>query len=663
MTDILMPTPERSDRDIVTRVVLQRLVLPADADFDTLPLYVEKGVVRPNPEVEKDDKTVLPPITGHEMHPDLVLGRHRMRIPAGTRASFATYFNAFPASYWRRWTPVTTVTVRIEVSGQADVIVYRTNVRGDQNRVANASTGSATGTTPVEFDLPLDQFGDGGWYWFDVVAGADDVVVESAEWSTQVPNSDPGTLSIGITTFNRPADCVKLLTSLASEPDVLDLLDAVFVVDQGTQHVADDPGFPAVADSLGQRLQLIRQPNLGGSGGFSRSMHEASINGRSRYVLLLDDDALVEPEGILRAVTFADLCRVPTIVGGHMLTMHAKSMLHAFGETVNPYRFFWGPAPRTVHSHDLAQQPLRATRWLHRRVDVDYNGWWMCLIPTEVVRSLGLALPIFIKWDDAEYSLRAKEAHIPTVSLPGVAVWHVSWADKDDAIDWQAYHHARNRLLVALLHSPYPRGGRVVVESMAAQVKHALSMQYTTAELRLQAVEDLLSGPDHLHRTLPTKLDEIRAFRKGQDDATVERNPLAFPPVRRAKPPKRGKDPTEPGGAIGRYITAASGVVRQFRPVRPTSGANPEAWVAAPDSRWWLLSRFDSAVVSSADGAGAAWYRRDRDRFSDIVRRSAVLHQRLAAEWEVLAQEYREAEPALTDPRAWTSTWGDDGDG
>ena len=25
-------------------------------------------------------------------------------------------------------------------------------------------------------------------------------------------------------------------------------------------------------------------------------------------------------------------------------------------------------------------------------MDADYNGWWFCLIPTEVVRAIGLSL-------------------------------------------------------------------------------------------------------------------------------------------------------------------------------------------------------------------------------------------------------------------------------
>jgi len=74
------------------------------------------------------------------------------------------------------------------------------------------------------------------------------------------------------------------------------------------------------------------------------------------------------------------------------------------------------------------------------------------MIPRQVAEELGQPLPLFIKWDDAEYGLRAGEHGYPTVTLPGAAIWHMAWSDKDDAIDWQAYFHLRNRLVVAALH-------------------------------------------------------------------------------------------------------------------------------------------------------------------------------------------------------------------
>ena len=74
------------------------------------------------------------------------------------------------------------------------------------------------------------------------------------------------------------------------------------------------------------------------------------------------------------------------------------------------------------------------------------------MIPRQVAEELGQPLPLFIKWDDADYGLRAAEHGYGTVTMPGTAIWHMAWSDKDDAIDWQAYFHLRNRLVVAAMH-------------------------------------------------------------------------------------------------------------------------------------------------------------------------------------------------------------------
>ena len=78
----------------------------------------------------------------------------------------------------------------------------------------------------------------------------------------------------------------------------------------------------------------------------------------------------------------------------------------------------------------------------------------MCLIPRAVAEDVGLPLPLFIKWDDAEYGLRARSRGYRTATVPGIAIWHMSFLEKDDTSDWQAYFHYRNRLVAAALHGP-----------------------------------------------------------------------------------------------------------------------------------------------------------------------------------------------------------------
>ncbi|PPK97753.1 galactofuranosylgalactofuranosylrhamnosyl-N-acetylglucosaminyl-diphospho-decaprenol beta-1,5/1,6-galactofuranosyltransferase [Kineococcus xinjiangensis] len=645
-----------------------RVVLPADTDADALPLYVDYDHAVAAPASTETEA----PTTGgtgqsagapaqfvsvpQESHAEDIRGRRGLVVRAGARASFATYFNAFPASYWRRWTSASAVRLRVLLEAEGTVTVYRSNARGLRQRVTSRAVA---GGRPLELELSLASFGDGGWYWFDVSAGGQDTTLLEAEWQVTEPagtrprHDSPATLSIAVTTYNRPDFCLALLRSLAEAPDVREVLDEVLIMDQGDQLVQDQPGFAEVAEALGEQLRIVRQGNLGGSGGFARGMRETLRAGRSDYVLLLDDDIIVETEGILRALQFAASCRRPTIVGGHMFDMFDRSVLHSFGERVDLYRFFWGALPGLVERHDLGGRNLRATPWMHKRADVDYNGWWMCLIPVEVLREVGLSLPVFIKWDDAEYGLRAAEAGFPTVSLPGAAVWHVSWIDKDDSTDWQAYFHERNRIVAALLHSPYEHGGRIFRESVFTDVKHLISMQYSTEALRLMALEDVLAGPEHLLRTLPTRTAEVRALRKEFPDAKTSTDVDAFPAARRRKPPKKGKEPQSPN-KFTLLPWAASVVARQLATApAPEALQRPEGRLAAMDSTWWRLAHYDSAVVSTADGTAAAWYKRDPKRFRELLTKSAAAHRQLWQRWDELSKAYREQLPHFTSVEAW----------
>jgi galactofuranosylgalactofuranosylrhamnosyl-N-acetylglucosaminyl-diphospho-decaprenol beta-1,5/1,6-galactofuranosyltransferase len=660
--------------------VVQRVVFPG-ADLDVVPLYVETNLERGAAELaaelaaealtgRKADATSVPVASaavgetqssirfGDDIPAQLaeeVGPRRSALISEGRRVSFGTYFNAFPASYWRRWTTVDAVTLRIRLAGQAKIILYRSTARGFSHPVETISVPSDEPET-VERTLSLAPFIDGGWYWFDLVSGPRGTTLIEADWIALTEPAPPGRLSIGITTFNEPGAMLETLRALGEATDVHELLDKVYVVDQGADRVTDRPDFADAAKQLGDHLQVVEQGNIGGTGGFARAMDETVRAGRSDYVLLMDDDVKLDPESLLRATAFADCARRPTIVGGHMFSLYDRTLLHAFAEAVEPYKWWWGAAPNTKARHDFGRRNLRNTPWLHRRADADYNGWWCCLIPTRIIADIGLAVPVFIKWDDAEYGVRARDRGYPTVSLPGVASWQVPWDDKDDARNWQAYYHLRNRFVAALLHSPHERGGAVISESLERQLQALLSMQYSTVALRLLAIEDVLTGPGHLHREIGTKLPQLRELRGGYRDAADAADIESFPPPRRRAPDEL-KYSTTPTNKVNLLTKAASGTARQLRRPRPGSKKRPQMALPYQDASWWVLAKLDSALVSNAEGTTAAWYQRDRKLFRSLGWRSVVLHARLRRRWPRLAAEYRAAAAEVNSPQRWRETF------
>ncbi len=105
---------------------------------------------------------------------------------------------------------MTSVRLSVTFDGPATLIVYRSNARGLPQRVT--SPAGLGGADVIE--LPLASFGDGGWYWFDVIAPEAAVLVTDGYWDVAVPSDHvPGTTSLAITTFNRPDYCAAQIAS------------------------------------------------------------------------------------------------------------------------------------------------------------------------------------------------------------------------------------------------------------------------------------------------------------------------------------------------------------------------------------------------------------------------------------------------------------------
>src|SRR5260370_7977584 len=97
--------------------LLARVILPRPGEpLDVRKLYIEES--------ETNARRAHPPT------------RTTLEIGAESEVSFATYFNAFPASYWRRWSTIESVVLRVELTGRARVDAYRSNAPAPRLPVA-----------------------------------------------------------------------------------------------------------------------------------------------------------------------------------------------------------------------------------------------------------------------------------------------------------------------------------------------------------------------------------------------------------------------------------------------------------------------------------------------------------------------------------------------
>nr|WP_256478112.1 glycosyltransferase [Corynebacterium stercoris] len=598
--------------------------------------------------------------------------RTSFAVPAGNEVSFETYFNAFPASYWRRWSQLDSIVLAMDIEGTATISVYRSKHDGTRVAVGNYEAADQR----VEIPLALNNFEDGGWLWFDITAETDVRVADAAWCSPQEPKEQvladgtvvppqPKQVAVGIPTFNRPRDAVNALHALAEDAEVLSSISHVLMPDQGNQHPADEPDFAAAEAALGGKLRMFSQGNLGGSGGYARIMYEALNTTDAPFILYMDDDIAIEPDSILRAVQVARYAKQPFLVGGQMLNLQNRSQLRTTGETVDKDIFMFRLAEHAVYDHDLAKYPLGyvgtpeeqmdprkiTSRPLHRRIDVNYNGWWMDLFPRVVAERMGLPLPLFIKWDDNEYAFRAGEAGFPTVTWPGVAIWHMAWADKDDAIDWQAYFHMRNRLIVASLYGP-DTPDAMLRNMMKSTHKHIMCMEYSTMAIQLEAMQDFLRGPDQLFDILETALPKVQAIRKDYSDAQIVASAADLPAPTGAP----GVPTRNIGGRLAKIKKlpwAAKALLHQRKPEDRAHWEAPQLNLTADEARWFTLARVDSATVSTAGGTGVAFRKRDKALADDLLEQTKTLYDEIKKRWPELRETYRAAMPELTSHENW----------
>ncbi|GAA1689258.1 glycosyltransferase [Microbacterium sediminicola] len=605
---------------VEVRTVVARVVFPGTDFAQTLPLYIDEDASAAT-----------------------IRGRHTVAVTATATVSLGSYFNAFPAAVWAAETDIDAVRLTVSSQGPGMLRVWKSDGAA---RATLHSERAVQGTKTTVFDIPLAPSRDGGALWLDLIAGESEFELVDAHWS--VDRELAGTVSVAMATFNRPDDCTAHLAVLASDAALDDVVDRVVVVDQGTDHISDAPRFDEVAGALGERLEVVRQANLGGSGGFSRGMLEALRHGDSTYVLLLDDDAVSEPEAIFRAVRFADAARDPLLVGGAMLHLDNRSVLYTQSEHWND-RIGWVERGRAeAYNNDFSRVPFRETPYFHALQRADFNGWWMCLIPLDLIRRVGLSLPLFLKGDDVEFALRARENGVRTVSPPGIALWHMGWEGKAPNRTWEAYFLHRNRLITELLHAPKRRPLGVIAHCILGDLKPLLSLQYSSVRLRALATADALAGPERLHDWSATRREDVRKVWQTYPDAQF----VPIPAGSVSTPP------AAPEAAIGRAILLARTVLRQLF-VSESDEARP-ARIAPTDLGWWTFAHADAAYIALPGESEGVRYQRSRRETRRALRRTIGLYARLWWRWPALSRTYRAAAPQLSSPEAWADVFGID---
>jgi galactofuranosylgalactofuranosylrhamnosyl-N-acetylglucosaminyl-diphospho-decaprenol beta-1,5/1,6-galactofuranosyltransferase len=412
-----------------------------------------------------------------------------IKLSKGEGFSTNSYFNSFYLKYWRNYTDLNSLGVEVTFQGKVMVKVMVVdqfeNVQTVAFKMIASSEEKPVSQTIWVLDLQRnkDQNENIVRLYIEITGQSNSSVFDLA-YVTDKAATNAISLSIGLCSFNREKELAVTVEKLSKFQSQTPEVKEVFVVNQGTEF--SDANLLSVLE--GANFHHIEQGNFGGCGGFNRSMVEAIlVDNPATYHLLMDDDIDLDARVIKRALQFLGHTKKEMAIGGQMLDLFRQNILFEAGARINR---FW-----TVNSigsgTDIAEP--ENLRVFNENMDIDYNAWWFCMIPTDALTKLDFSPPIFIHVDDIEYGCRMKKNGIRTLSLPGVGVWHEPFTYKKN--DWILYYDLRNRLINSTAHpeiSEQPDALFVFGFIMNFTLIH----RYRAARLASQAVRDFLKGPD-----------------------------------------------------------------------------------------------------------------------------------------------------------------------
>jgi len=412
---------------------------------------------------------------------------------------FDTYINSFSLSKWITYTALNNLHLTVEFSGKLEIKLFHFWMEPN-NRITQEiletelleSEHREKRSFELTFENPV------GMVAFSVRSLEDGSTFFRGCYSTKIDESlvNPVKLALGICTYKREQYVKRNICELneaffSNESSELKGNLEVFISDNARTLDKADFSFP--------EIHVFPNKNAGGSGGFTRTMIEvnrANDTGAGfTHIVLMDDDIQFDAESVFRTYALLSLITrqyKDAFVGGAMFFIERPCIQHASGE-------HWCSSENRIISYNLDLDMRRLEHILSNDAvtDADHQAWWYCAMPISTCGRNNLSLPLFIKFDDIEYSLRnLKEL----ILLNGIFVWHESFDSKYSVAN--QYYWYRNLLITSAIH------GEHSAKDVRKYVRDRLllclaNFNYNEFYVFEKGVRDYLSGVDYLKQLDP----------------------------------------------------------------------------------------------------------------------------------------------------------------
>ena len=419
-------------------------------------------------------------------------------VNKGYYLDLGTYFNLFSLKKWLTYSSLSKLQIKLKLTGRFYIELYAINKAKlkPEKKPYSKKTGQLgkllnimikTEPKAVEevflrtdcegdFDYTLDintliSQQECEMMGIRIVALSEGAIFNGGEYFGAFDTEREIKIGITICTFKREKYLLPNLARLKTLTDRNPNIN-VMVIDNGqTLEEINSP-----------ELQIMHNSNFGGSGGFARGIMEQVSQNRNTHILLMDDDVMLEMS------TFDRLYAIlHHLKPDHQTEFFAGAMMILDDPLIqHENSAYLGTA--LGHNYNLKYKTyLLRNENLPDKIN-KYAAWWFCCIPTDVAKNIGYPLPVFIKCDDVEYSLRNNQ---DVMTMNGVGVWHEASADKWNAVT--DYYATRNYLM--MFHFAKGKGRVAFLKECCLQIiKRIIRRDGVGMRMLELALRDLKTG-------------------------------------------------------------------------------------------------------------------------------------------------------------------------
>lgn len=415
------------------------------------------------------------------------------RWPSGSRAvQFAqggqlrtdTYFNIFNYGKWARAAPLLDLALKLEGEGEFDCAICAV-INGAEPITLQKHALSLTGASLLTLDLAPLANQQSALLFVQILCHSAEGQITAADWHTETAPRRQPKLAVCITTYQREAQVLKSVERFErfAKTSVCAPHLHLYVIDNGQSLRRPDS----------DKVTVIANENLGGSGGFARGFLQAEAQDAT-HCLFMDDDAATHMQAIERCWAFLAYARKTDVAIAGAVAQAAAP--HRLWENGALFHMICRPAHQGL---DLrrADQVLRLEAETTPRNPANfYGGWWFFAFSVAALRHM--PFPFFVRGDDVSFSL----AHdFDIITLPGV----LSYQDEDFPVKESpltVYLDLRSHLAHHLA-LPAMEIGRMGLAKIIARfwLRSLLACHYETLAAALLALEDVRAGPGHFAKT------------------------------------------------------------------------------------------------------------------------------------------------------------------